>query len=328
MPVRRVSSRTTATPAAESAAAAGGTANITFASPLLAWYFVLIWGVGFVATKAGLQYAAPFTFLSLRFVFGLIVLAPILYFVKPAWPTRPMAWVHIIVAGLLVHGIHLSGSHYGQYLGLSAGVVAIILSSQPLLTALAAALFLHEPPSGRQWLGIALGLAGVALVVWHKIDISVMSVASFSAVMIALLTLTVGTLYQRHFCRDADLRSASFIQFAASLLLLAPLAWEVEGATIRWSWTLVASVAFLVIFASILAVSALHTLMRRGQATRVASMLYLPSVVAVLAEWLCYGITPTALTLVGVAVTSAGVVLAAGGQRTANPQAQPNQSAN
>ncbi len=306
-----MTSRTTA--ASEGASTASPAA--TFASPVLAWYFVLIWGAGFIATKAGLQYAAPFTFLSLRFAFGLIVLAPILYFLKPAWPSRPVAWLHIIVAGLLVHGIHLSGSHYSQYLGLSAGVVAIILSSQPLLTALAATLFLNEPPSRRQWLGIALGLAGVALVVWHKINIAAMSAASLSAVMIALLTLTVGTLYQRHFCRDADLRSASFIQFAASLLLLAPLAWQVEGAVISWSWTLVASVAFLVIFASILAVSALHTLMRRGQATRVASMLYLPSVVAVLMEWLCYGITPTALTLVGVAVTSLGVMLAAGGRR-------------
>ncbi|MBI3714764.1 MAG: DMT family transporter [Betaproteobacteria bacterium] len=279
---------------------------------LLAWYFVIVWGSGFVATKAGLQYAAPFTFLSLRFAFGLLVLAPILWFVRPSWPRGRAAWWHIVFAGLLVHGVHLSGSHYGQYLGLSAGVVAIILASQPLLTALVAAIVLGERPNLRQWVGIAIGLAGVALVVWHKIDIAAMTVPSLCTVLIALFTLTIGTLYQRHFCRDTDLRSASFIQFAASLLLLAPLSLAVEGAHVQWSWTLAGSVAFLVIFASILAVSALHTLMRHGQATRVASMLYLPPVFAVAMEWLAYGVTPTALTVAGIIVTSIGVALAAG----------------
>ena len=283
-----------------------------FPDALLAWYFVIVWGSGFVATKAGLQYAAPFTFLSLRFAFGLIVLAPILWYAKPSWPQGWMAWWHIIFAGLLVHGVHLSGSHYGQYLGLSAGVVAIVLASQPLLTALVAAIILSERPSHRQWIGIAIGLAGVALVVWHKIDIAAMTVPSLCAVLIALFALTAGTLYQRHFCRDSDLRSASFIQFAASLLLLAPLSFAFEGAQVQWSWTLAGSVAFLVIFASILAVSALHTLMRHGQATRVASMLYLPPVFAVAMEWLAYGIVPTALTIIGIAVTSVGVALAAG----------------
>jgi drug/metabolite transporter (DMT)-like permease len=286
-------------------------AHPAFSDSLLAWYFVIVWGSGFIATKAGIQYAAPFTFLTLRFALGLILLAPILLYVKPSWPQTRLAWMHVIVAGLLVHAIHLSGSHYGQYLGISAGVVAIILASQPLLTALAAALFMKETPSRRQWLGIAIGLLGVALVVWHKIDIAAINAASLTAVMIALFTLTGGTLYQRRYCRDTDLRSASFIQFAASLLLLAPLSYAVEGARVDWSWTLLGAIAFLVMFASILAVSALHTLMRHGEATRVASMLYLPPIFAVGMEWLFYGIAPTGITFIGIAITSAGVALVA-----------------
>ncbi len=276
----------------------------------LAWYFVIVWGSGFIATKTGLQYAAPFTFLSMRFAIGIVCLMPLLLWLKPRWPTTKMVWLHVVIAGLLMHAIHLSGSHYGQYTGLSAGVVAIVLAVQPLLTAMAAAWLLGESPSSRQWLGIGLGLAGVALVVWHKIDIDAMSSASLTALGIALLALTAGTLYQRRFLKDVDLFSAALIQFIASLLVLAPLSVAIEGAQVVWSWPLIAAMLFLVVFASILAVSALHTLMRHGEATRVSSILYLPPVVAVACEWLFYRVVPTGITFIGFAIVCLGVWLA------------------
>ena len=102
---------------------------------LLAWYFVVIWGSGFIATKVGIQYAAPFTFLSLRFAFGIACLIPLVLWLKPTWPQTRREWLHIVVAGLLMHAIHLSGSHYAQYLGMSAGIAAVILALQPLATA-------------------------------------------------------------------------------------------------------------------------------------------------------------------------------------------------
>ena len=105
---------------------------------MLAWYFVVIWGSGFIATKIGIQYAAPFTFLSLRFAFGLACLIPLVFWLKPSWPKTQREWLHIIIAGLLMHAIHLSGSHYAQYLGMSAGIAAVILALQPLATALIA----------------------------------------------------------------------------------------------------------------------------------------------------------------------------------------------
>jgi drug/metabolite transporter (DMT)-like permease len=284
----------------------------------LAWFFVVVWGTGFIATKTGIQYAAPFTFLSLRFCLGIICLLPVLLWLRPRWPTTPAVWGHIVVAGLLMHAIHLSGSHYGQYEGLSAGVVAIILAAQPLLTAMIAAALLNETPSLRQWLGIFVGLAGVALVVWHKIDIQAMNNKSLTALLVALLALTIGTLYQRRFLADADLWSAAFIQFIASLIVVAPLAIFVEGAHVEWAWQLVAAVLFLVVFASILAVSALHILMRHGQATRVASILYLPPVFAVAAEWAIYGVVPTALTFVGITIVCFGTWLASRHANVAN----------
>jgi drug/metabolite transporter (DMT)-like permease len=277
---------------------------------LLAWYFVIVWGSGFLATKTGIQYAAPFTFLSLRFAVGVVFLVPIVLLLKPRWPETSSDWFHIIVAGLLMHAIHLSGSHYAQYLGMSAGVAAIILAAQPLLTAIIAARWLGERPTKRQWMGVAIGLAGVAMVVWHKMNIAAVGLASLAAVAIGLAALTAGTLYQRRFCASADLRSSALIQFVACFFVMAPFAYFVEGAVVRWSWPLLFAILFLVVFASILAVNALHTLMRRGEATRVSGMLYLPPIVAVALEWPLFGVVPTMLSVIGIAVTCVGVALA------------------
>src|SRR5262245_28969295 len=145
---------------------------------LVAWYFVAVWGAGYVATKAGLQYAAPFTFLSLRFLFALICLAPVLLLWRARWPGRGVEWAHLAVAGLLMHVVQLGGSHYAQYLGMSAGVAALVISCQPLVTAVVASRWLHELLRPRQWAGVAIGLAGVALVVWHKMDIREVTLGS------------------------------------------------------------------------------------------------------------------------------------------------------
>ena len=278
---------------------------------LLAWYFVSVWGSGFIATKVGLQYAAPFTFLSLRYVFGLACLIPLVLVLRPAWPASRAELAHILAAGLLMHAATLGGSHYAQYLGMSAGITALILSVQPLLTAIIVSRWMREHLSARQWLGVALGLAGVALVVWHKVDIRAVTWASLIGVGFSLVSITAGTLYQRVFCPAVDLHSAALLQFAISLALLAPLAWAVEGMQVRWAWQLFAAIAFLVILASILAVNALHTLMRRGEATRVTSLMYLTPIFAVLLELLVFGVVPTPLSLAGIAVTCTGVALVA-----------------
>ena len=276
---------------------------------LLAWYFVAVWGSGYIATKIGLQYAAPFTFLSLRYIFGLVVLIPVILIWKPVWPKSGIQWGHLAVAGLLMHAVQLGGSHYAQYLGMSAGVIALIASTQPVFTALIASRFLHERLLPRQWLGIALGLAGVVLVVWHKIDIREVTLASLVASVIALAGVTAATLYQRSFSPKADLKAAAVIQFGASLVVLAPLAAAVEGFRVAWDWPLFAAIAFLVILASLLGVSVLHVLMRHGEAARVSSMLYLPPVFAVGLEYALFGVLPSGLAFGGIAVACAGVAL-------------------
>jgi drug/metabolite transporter (DMT)-like permease len=281
----------------------------SFSSALLAWYFVAVWGSGYVATKIGLQYAPPFTFLALRFGFGLLCLVPIVLLWKTRWPRDRRELGHLVVAGLLMHAVQLGGSHYAQYLGMSAGLAALIISCQPLLTALVASRFLKEHLLPGQWLGVVVGLAGVALVVWHKIDIREVTLGSVAGTLIALAGVTAATLYQRAFAPRSDLKAAAVIQFAASLVVLAPLAAAVEGFRVVWAWEMAASIAFLVIFASILGVSVLHFLMRRGEATRVASMMYLPPVFAVILELALFRVVPSALSLIGMAVTCAGVAM-------------------
>ncbi len=196
-----------------------------------------------------------------------------------------------------MHAVQLGGSHYAQYLGLSAGVTALTMAAQPLITAAIAWRWLGERLAPRQWAGVLIGLAGVALVIWHKFDVRDLSLGGLAAVAVGLAGVTAGTLYQRAFCRHANLWSGAFLQFAISLVVLAPLAVAFEDARIDWSWQMCAAIVFLVIFASIFAVNALHTLMRRGQATRVTSLLYLTPIIAVVLEFLMFGERPSALTI-------------------------------
>ena len=256
----------------------------------------------------GLQYAPPFTFLTLRFCFGLLCLLPVVLLFRTRWPTRRELG-HLAVAGLLMHAVQLGGSHYAQYLGMSAGVAALIISVQPLVTALFASRFLNEILKPGQWLGVFLGLAGVALVVWHKIDVREVTLGSLLGTLIALAGVTAATLYQKVFSPRADLKAATVVQFAVSAAVLAPLALGVEGFRVTWAWPLFASIAALVIFASILGVMALYWLLRRGEATRVTSMMYLPPVFAVVLEATMFDVVPGLLMLAGIAVTCAGVAM-------------------
>ena len=285
----------------------------------LAWYFVAIWGSGFVATKTALQYVAPFTFLSIRFALGIMCLIPFLMLTRPVWPATRREWLHVAVAGLLMHAIHLSGSHYSQYLGLSSGIVAVLLCAQPLISAAIAARWMSESLAPRQWLGVAAGLAGVILIVWHKIDVREASAGALIAVTFALFGVTAGSLYQRVFCPSVDLRTSAMVQFTITLAVLAPLALAFEDNTVRWSPPLIGALFYLVILGSLLAVSAWHYLLRHGEVTRVTSLIYLTPVFAIVPEYLFFGIVPTAMSALGIIITCTGVALAAWKARAPAP---------
>jgi drug/metabolite transporter (DMT)-like permease len=277
---------------------------------------VTIWGAGFVATRIALQYAAPFTYIGVRYGIALI-LALLAFGLRARWPATRVQWGHVAVAGLLSHAGYLGGSHYAQRLGLSAGVTALVLALQPLLTAMIVSRWLHERLGRVQKLGVIVGLAGVALVVGHRIDAGAASAASLVAIAVSLLCVTAGTLYQRQFCADVDLRSAVCIHFAATAAVMLPLGAAFEGFAIQWNAPIAWSLTYHVVLASIGAYSIFHLLLRHGQATHVTSLLYFTPPVAVLCEWAVFGSPPTPVMWAGMVVACVGVALVTKGRPSA-----------
>jgi drug/metabolite transporter (DMT)-like permease len=275
----------------------------------LSSYFVVVWGAGFVASRIALEHAAPFTYIGIRYGLAFCV-AVAAFGLRARWPTTRAEWGHIAVAGLLSHAGYLGGSHYAQRWGLSAGVTALVLALQPLLTAVIVSRWLHERLGGLHKVGVGVGLAGVALVVGERAWVGTASLASVLAVVWALLCVTAGTLYQRQFCAAADLRAAVCIHFAATALVMLPLGVAVEGFAIAWSEPIALALAYHVVLGSIGAFSILHLLMRHGQATGVTSLLYLTPPVAALVEWALYGVAPTLAMWVGMAIACVGVAMA------------------
>lgn len=271
--------------------------------------FVFLWSTGFIATKLGLPYAPPVTFLILRFAVVVVLMLPIAILFRAPWPDSPRQVAHIAVAGALLHGGYLVGVFGSIHFGMSAGLVALIVGLQPILTAFAAVPLLGERVSRRQWLGLLLGLGGVALVVLQKISLSDLSALSISMALIALVSITIGTVYQKRFCLPFDLRSGSVIQFVAAGLALLPFGLVLETMRVEWTPEFVFALAWLALVLSIGAISLLTLLIRRGAATSVASLFYLtPPTTAVMAYFL-FGEMLTGLALAGMLLAIAGVAL-------------------
>jgi drug/metabolite transporter (DMT)-like permease len=273
--------------------------------------FVLLWSTGFIVAKLGLPYAPPLTFLLLRFLFVLAVLLPLVALVRAPWPGRRQS-AHLALAGVLLHAGYLGGVWSGIKLGIPAGVSALIVGMQPLLTALCAPL-IGERVTTRQWLGLGLGLVGVALVVANKFGGPGAGTQAVACCVFGLVSITLGTLYQKRWCPQFDLRTGTAVQFAASALALLPLAWLSEGLDARfthvsWQPAFVGALAWSVLAMSIGAIFLLFMLIRRSATTAVTSLMYLtPPTTAVMA-WLVFGETLDARGVAGMALALAGVM--------------------
>ena len=269
--------------------------------------FVLIWSTGFIVAKFGLPYASPLWFLVLRFVGVLAILLPALAVVRVPWPDARSA-MHIAIAGVLLQAGYLGGVWIAIDLGMPAGLAALIVGMQPILTALAAP-FLGERVSPRQWLGLAFGFAGVALVVANKVSLIGLSPASIAFAALALVSITTGTLYQKHKCPSFDLRTGAAIQFAASLVIALPLALIFEAWDVRFTPQFAGALAWSVLVLSIGGMSLLFPLIRRGAATRVASLFYLTPPVTALMAWAAFGERFSPLASAGMVCAVFGVAL-------------------
>lgn len=284
-------------PAADAARAATPSNVWVAAMPAV---FVLIWSTGFIVAKFGLPYAPPLTFLLLRFIGVLLVLGPLVLLMRAPWPSGKVG--HIALAGVLVQAGYLGGVWCAIKIGMPAGLSALIVGMQPILTAFAAPL-IGEKVHGRQWLGLAFGIAGVGLVVANKISLIGLTWHSIALCLLALVSITVGTLYQKRHCPQFDLRTGTLIQFAASFAVVLPLAIAFEHLTpelqtVQWTPRFVGALLWSILALSIGAIFLLFALIRKSAATSVTSLLYLTPPTTALMAWLMFG---EAFSLTGVA---------------------------
>ena len=284
---------------------------LTRLTPLL---FVLLWSTGFIGAKYGLPYAEPLTFLVARYVLVIGVMGVLALAMRAPWPASPREAVHIGVTGLLVQALYLGGVFMSIHRGLPAGISALVVGMQPLLTAALAGALLGERVSARQWAGLALGFGGVALVVGSKASVDGVDGDALVHMLIpalaALLGITAGTLYQKRFCPRFDLRTGSVLQFLPSLALTALIASQTETMVITWTGDFVFALGWLVLVLSVGAISLLNLLIRSGSAVNVASLFYLTPPTTALIAWAAFGETLTGLALVGMGITVFGVWLA------------------
>ena len=287
----------------------------TLSLGILPGLFVLLWSTGFIGARLGMPHAEPLTFLAVRFALTAGCLALVALALRAPWPRRKADWGHLAVAGLLMHGVYLGGVFVAIRLGLEAGLSALIVSLQPLLVAAAAPFLLAERVGARRWLGLALGLVGVVLVLAGKLGDGMASFWALAACTAALAGITAGTLYQKTWCSGQDLRTGNLIQFAAAAAACWLGALMFERREIDWTPELVFALLWLVFVLSLGAIPLLYLLLRRGAASRVSSLFFLvPPATAVIA-WLMFGERLGPLAVLGMALTVVGVALVNLGRR-------------
>jgi drug/metabolite transporter (DMT)-like permease len=270
--------------------------------------FVLIWSTGFIVAKYAAPHAPPLTFLLYRFAGAIAILLPIIAIARAPWPRTARAWGDVIVVGVLLQATYLGGVWVAIALGMPAGVSALLVGAQPLLTALLA-FTIHERASRVQWIGLTIGFAGVALVLSDRLTLAGVEPLALAVNVLALAGITAGTLYQKKYVADVDLRTGSLIQFAASFVVLLPFAIATETMVVDYTLEFWFALGWSIVALSLVAITLLLVMIRRGRATEVTSLMYLtPPATAVLA-WLMFGETLGPLAWAGVLVTMAGVAL-------------------
>jgi len=277
---------------------------MTWAFPGL---FVLLWSTGFIGAKLGLPYADPLIFLELRFLFVLAILLPLCWVFKAPWPS-PRRALQMAVSGGLLQAGYLGGVFASLHHGMPAGVSALVTGMQPVLTAVLGSWLLRETVSPRQWLGFFLGMAGVLLVVGDRIVVEHLGAGAVGLSVFALLSITLGTLWQKRHGAGVDLRTGAAIQFLAAAVILAPFA-MLEGGEVRWTGEFVFALGWLVLVLSFGAIFLLLTLIRRGRATQVSSLFYLVPPTTALIAWPLFGETYSLSAAAGMALAMLAVWL-------------------
>jgi drug/metabolite transporter (DMT)-like permease len=273
--------------------------------------FIVLFSTGWIAGKFGLLSTGPLTLLLIRFGAAALVLLVVALLTGAPWPRGLAAYGHLAVVGMLMHALAMAGVYLGLSLGVSAGASALIGGMSPIFTALAAGLLLDERVGPAQWSGLAIGLIGVTLVVANRISLASGGWEGYAVTFLAVATFVLGTVYQKKFCSAIDLRTGNLVQFAvAGIAVLLP-ALRFEGLHAEWDEVLILSSLWLSLVNSIVAIGILFVLLRRGAASRVATLFFLVPPVTAVMGFAAFHETLSPIAVAGFALTAAGVYLGA-----------------
>jgi drug/metabolite transporter (DMT)-like permease len=276
--------------------------------------FVLIWSTGFIVARYGMPHAPPMKFLALRYALSVAAFLVWALLARAAWPRDRKQLAHLAVTGILMHAGYLGGVWAAVKAGMGAGLAALLVGLQPVLTAIWISLWGGQV-TARQWGGLVLGLAGLVLVVWQKLGYGEVGPANLLFAFIALMSITAGTLYQKRFIVPTDVRTANLVQLAAAFVVTLPLA-LLETEAMRWvladgsvNRELVGAIAWSVLGLTLGGSSLLYLLIQKGAATSVTSLMYLVPPTTALMAWVLFSEPITVLIVAGMALTAAGVSL-------------------
>lgn len=282
-----------------------------YLTPYFPALFVVLWSTGFIGARLGMPHAEPISFLSVRFLLAIFILLGMALIARAPWPGRAVA-LHSMVVGFLLHGVYLGAVFWAIDRGLPAGISAMIVGLQPLAVAVFAGFILGEVISRRHWIGLAIGVIGLVLVIAPKIEFGASGINSTNiGVLIgAMFASTFGTIYQKRFAADVPLRTGTIYQYAGALIPSLLYALTFESFEFDWNGELIFAFTWLVIVLSIISIFLLMILIREGSVARVASLFYLvPASTAIIAFFL-FGETLNWVQLAGMGLCAFGVRMA------------------
>lgn len=272
--------------------------------------FVILWASGFVGARLGLQYAEPATLLTIRMVSNVVLFWLLILVLRRRIP-RGKALLHSVVVGVLIHGFYLGGTYLAIDLGMPAGLSSLLVGTQPILTALLLVLFTAERFRRSQWLGLALGFVGISLVLagnmaWQSDQHKWLAIG---LCVVSLLGITLGTLYQKKWCKGCDMVGGAMIQYLAASTLFLPYAMQCETMQVEWNMTFILTILWLVVVLSCVAILLLLYMVEHGAASNVASVFYLVPPTTAIQAWLVFGESFDLLGALGFLLSACAVYL-------------------
>ncbi|MDF3163403.1 DMT family transporter [Pseudomonas proteolytica] len=271
--------------------------------------FILLWSSGYIGGAFGVRYGEPFTMTFYRFALAALVFLGVALAIKAEWPRRLTPYLHAVAVGLLLQALQFGGLYTGISQGVPAGQAALIVGLMPVFVVIGAYFCLGEQLSWRDLPGSILGVGGVAIVVGSSFYGSEASIGGYGAVGLALIGITLGTLYQKRFLGGVNLWVGCFIQMLTASLVMLLLAYTTETMQVTQWMPFAASVAWITVMNSVGALTLLYLMIRRGEASKATNLFHvIPAVTQIMAS-VTLGEAPGALAVAGFVVSGVGVYL-------------------